>query len=59
MFFIVSLLIIGFGPLYNEGGYQAVEAKGAKAALVQAVEEREPYDSGSLKKDKLGNFGND
>ena len=57
-FLIVLGIIATAGPGHNEGGFKAIQDKGAKAAFEQAWDERKPYDSGSLK-NKLGNFGNE
>ncbi len=58
-FLIFTGIILTAGPGHNEGGFKAIEDKGVKAAFEQAWEDRQPYDSGSLKKSKTGNFGND
>lgn len=47
-FFIFAIWIAAIGPGHNEGGFDAIEAKGLKAALEQAWEEREPLDYSKL-----------
>lgn len=47
-FFISSLAIFAAGPLHNEGGAQAIEEKGTKAAIETAVAERQPLDYSKL-----------
>jgi hypothetical protein len=56
-FIIAFGIILVGGPGHIEGGIEAVEAKGVKPAVEAAVEQRQPYDSGTLKNYK-GNFGN-
>lgn len=51
-FTIALLAILAVGPLENEGGRKAVEAKGVKQAAEQAIDEA---DASTLK----GNYGND
>jgi hypothetical protein len=58
MFAVLLVHILFWGPGVNEGGFQALADKGVKPAFEAAWEERQPYDSGSLK-NVLGNFGND
>jgi hypothetical protein len=55
---VLALWILFAGPGVIEGGADAVAAKGLKPALVAAWDERQPYDSSSLK-GKLGNYGNE
>ncbi len=47
-FWIFVGIIATAGPGHIEGGFQAIEDKGAKAAIVQAWDEREALDYGSL-----------
>ena len=47
-FFIAFLAILALGPLENEGGREAVEAKGEKAAFEQAIKEADPVDYSRL-----------
>lgn len=43
--FLIFAAIIGVaGPGHNEGGFQAIQDKGVKAAFEQAWDEREPLD---------------
>lgn len=49
-FFIAFLFAFTAGPLHNEGGSDAIEAKGVKASVEQAIDEREPL--------MTGNYGN-
>jgi len=58
-FVIFTLSIAAWGPGLNEGGIDAIHNQGVSQAFENAWDEREAYDSGSLKKDKLGNWGND
>ncbi len=51
-FLIFAGWIFAFGPGHNEGGFDAIEAKGFKPALEQALEEA---DASSLH----GNYGNE
>lgn len=37
-------MIIGTGAAHKEGGFEAIAEKGEKAAIVQAVKEREDFD---------------
>lgn len=55
--FFVFTVIGGFA-FANEGGHEAIQDHGFKGAIVQAWDEREPYDT-LLPKSKTGNFGND
>lgn len=57
-FLILSGVILAAGPGLNEGGFQALKEHKLKA-FEQAWDERKPYDSGTLKNSKTGNFGND
>jgi hypothetical protein len=40
-FFIAMLAIVAIGPLENEGGRKAMEAKGVKPAVEAAIEGRD------------------
>lgn len=51
-FTIALLAIFAAGPLENEGGRKAVEAKGVKAAAEAAIEQA---DGSKL----IGNYGNE
>lgn len=57
-FIIFAGMILVAGPGHNEGGFKAIEQKGFKPAVEKAWEDREAYDSGTLK-GTLGNYGND
>lgn len=51
-FFIATLWVVALGPIYNEGGDKAIQDKGFKPAVHQALSEADVS--------KLhGNFGND
>lgn len=51
--FIIGFgVILAAGPLENEGGREAVQDKGVKAAATQAIEEA---DASTLR----GNYGNE
>lgn len=51
-FLIILGMIVVAGPGHIEGGFEAIQEKGVKAALEQAWDEK---DSSTLK----GNYGND
>ena len=44
VFLIAVSMISVVGPGHIEGGFDAIAEKGPKAALVQAYEERQPFD---------------
>lgn len=47
-FLIVSTFIVLAGPIENEGGREAIEEKGFKPAVEQAVKDRQAVDYSKL-----------
>ena len=57
---VFFLVFAAGGAINNENAVTKVtDFKGFTAAVERSIDERKPYDSGSLKKSKTGDFGND
>lgn len=59
--FVNLLFVLFFGlAVNNENAETKVTTfDGFVSAVEQSIDERKPYDSGSLKNSKTGNFGNE